>query len=311
MDKEVLDKLMEIKNLYEAGILTKEEMEAEKAKILHSSEVITEKEDEPNVEEIEIAPDAQPLPTDNTGRSVFDEPIREQTKVQRNPGNDGSINKTLLWVALAVVVILVIVLVAANNKSSYNNDYTSNNEEYVDVDSCITDDNSNPVAIEEEGSIDMSNFIEEGSDEDFEINCPWRREYFHNDFGEELLDQPYIATSFQGSWNLEIAFNNDMGFRFALRDNDGEYKHMYSPVVISFRIANGEIYKVIPDDVRNHCAYIQEQDNMRLIAGILETQHKFDILMSYEMYNEPHKMTWNVDYLGGTSMFSKAVDKFL
>lgn len=311
MDQQTIDKLMEIKKLYEAGILTKEEMEAEKAKILHPSEVIIEKQDEPVVEETEIAPDAQPLPTDRFGRIVFDEPIREQTKVQRNPGNDGSINKTLLWVALAVVVVLVIVLVAANNKSSINNDYTSNNEEYVDLDSCITDDNSNPVAIEEEGSIDMSNFIEEGSDEDFEINCPWRREYFHNDFGEELLDQPYIATSFQGSWNLEIAFNNYMGFRFALRDNDGEYKHMYSPVVISFRIANGEIYKIIPDDVRNHCAYIQKQDNMRLIAGILETQHKFDILMSYEMYNEPHKMTWNVDYLGGTSMFSKAVDKFL
>lgn len=311
MEKQTIDKLMEIKQLYEAGILTKEEMEAEKAKILHSSDGKTDKQDEPNVEETESAPDAQPLPMDNTGRIVFDEPIREQTKVQRNPVNDGSINKNLLWVALAVVVILVIVLVAVNNKSSNKNDYTSNNEEYVDVDSCITDDNSNPVVIEEEGSIDMSNFIEEGSDEDFEINCPWRREYFHNDFGEELFDQPYIATSFQGSWNLEIAFNNDMGFRFALRDNDGEYKHMYSPVVISFRIANGEIYKIIPDDVRNHCAYIQEQDNMRLIAGILETQHKFDILMSYEMYNEPHKMTWNVDYLGGTSMFSKAVDKFL
>lgn len=310
MKNEVLDKLMEMKKLYEAGILTKEEMEAEKAKVLHPSET-TDKQEEPDVEEAEIAPDAQPLPMDNTGRVIFGEPVREQTKEKSNQGNDDSLTKPLLWGALAVVVILVIVLVAANNKSSDNNDSPSYNEEYVDVDSCITDDSSDPVAIEEEGSIDMSNFIEEGSDEDFEINCPWRKEYFHNDFGEELLDQPYIATSFQGSWNLEIAFNNDMGFRFALRDNDGEYKHMYSPVVILFRIANGEIYKIIPDDVRYHCAYIQEQDNMRLIAGILETQHKFDILMSYEMYNEPHKMTWNVDYLGGTSMFSKAVDKFL
>ena len=33
--------------------------------------------------------------------------------------------------------------------------------------------------------------------------------------------------------------------------------------------------------------------------------------MSYEMYNEPHKMTWNVDFLGGTSMFNKAVERFL
>lgn len=44
---------------------------------------------------------------------------------------------------------------------------------------------------------------------------------------------------------------------------------------------------------------------------LLDTQSKFDILMSYEMYNEPHKMTWNVDFLGGTSMFNKAVERFL
>lgn len=103
---------MEIKKLYEAGILTKEEMEAEKAKVLHPSET-TEKQDEP---------------------------VREQKKGQRKQGNDGSINKTLLWAALAVIVVLVIVLVAANNKSSNNNDSPSYNEEYVDVDSCITDD---------------------------------------------------------------------------------------------------------------------------------------------------------------------------
>lgn len=112
MEKQTIDKLMEIKKLYEAGILTKEEMEAEKAKVLHPSET-TEKQDEP---------------------------VREQKKGQRNQGNDGSINKTLLWAALAVIVVLVIVLVAANNKSSNNNDSPSYNEEYVDVDSCITDD---------------------------------------------------------------------------------------------------------------------------------------------------------------------------
>lgn len=37
MDKQTIDKLMEIKKLYEAGILTKEEMKAEKAKILPST----------------------------------------------------------------------------------------------------------------------------------------------------------------------------------------------------------------------------------------------------------------------------------
>ena len=42
MDKEVMDKLMEIKKLYDAGVLTKEEMEAEKAKILRPTSVASE-----------------------------------------------------------------------------------------------------------------------------------------------------------------------------------------------------------------------------------------------------------------------------
>ena len=139
MEEQTINKLMEIKKLYEAGILTKEEVEAEKAKVLHPSET-TDKQEEPDVEEAEIAPDAQPLPMDNTGRVIFGEPVREQTKEKSNQGNDDSLTKPLLWGALAVVVILVIVLVAANNKSSDNNDSPSYNEEYVDVDSCITDD---------------------------------------------------------------------------------------------------------------------------------------------------------------------------
>lgn len=44
MDKQTIDKLMEIKKLYEAGILTKEEMKAEKAKILPSTTLQSAKE---------------------------------------------------------------------------------------------------------------------------------------------------------------------------------------------------------------------------------------------------------------------------
>lgn len=43
MNKQTIDKLMEIKKLYEAGVLTKEEMEAEKAKILRPTSVASEK----------------------------------------------------------------------------------------------------------------------------------------------------------------------------------------------------------------------------------------------------------------------------
>ena len=47
MAKSNIDKLMELKQLYEQGILTKEEMEAEKAKILNAP---TPKVESPNNE---------------------------------------------------------------------------------------------------------------------------------------------------------------------------------------------------------------------------------------------------------------------
>jgi uncharacterized protein YqgQ len=48
MAKSNIDKLMELKQLYEQGILTKEEMEAEKAKILNTS---TSQEESPMMKE--------------------------------------------------------------------------------------------------------------------------------------------------------------------------------------------------------------------------------------------------------------------
>lgn len=286
MEQHQIEELNKLKSLLDSGVLTQEEFETEKEKVLKSSTISQSTETKEG--------DIQSVHSNDKAKS-----------------QQGMSNKKKLGIIAAVVFSAVfIIAIISLCKNTGNQTYDSYNETAIADTAEITNSSDTYVTNDDE-SINFDNFVQEGSDEDFEINCPWRREYFHNDFGEELLDQPYIATSFQGSWNLEIAFNYDMGFRFALRDNDGEYKHIYSPVVISFRIANGEIYKIIPDDVRNHCAYIQEQDNMRLIAGILETQHKFDILMSYEMYNEPHKMTWNVDYLAGTSMFSKAVDKFL
>ena len=42
MEQQTIEKLMEIKKLYEAGVLTKEEMEAEKAKILRPTSVASE-----------------------------------------------------------------------------------------------------------------------------------------------------------------------------------------------------------------------------------------------------------------------------
>lgn len=96
MAKSNIDKLMELKQLYEQGILTKEEMEAEKAKILNAS---TPKDESPN-NEIPPVEDA-----DSSFTSTSDE---------ENHGR----NKVIIGIASAIVVAIVAVIGFFLNKQT-------------------------------------------------------------------------------------------------------------------------------------------------------------------------------------------------
>lgn len=96
MAKSNIDKLMELKQLYEQGILTKEEMEAEKAKILNAS---TPKDESPN-NEIPPVEDA-----DSSFASTSDE---------ENHGR----NKVIIGIAAAIVVAIVVIIVFFLNKQT-------------------------------------------------------------------------------------------------------------------------------------------------------------------------------------------------
>ena len=92
-----IDKLMELKLLYELGILTKEEMESEKAKILNSS---TQKVESPN----------NRIPSDETLESSFVS-ISDDNKHNRN-------NKIILGIATVFVVVIVAVIGFYLNKQT-------------------------------------------------------------------------------------------------------------------------------------------------------------------------------------------------
>lgn len=96
MAKSNIDKLMELKQLYEQGILTKEEMEAEKAKILNAS---TPKDESPN-NEIPPVEDA-----DSSFASTSDE---------ENHGR----NKVIIGIAAAIVVAIVVIIGFFLNKKT-------------------------------------------------------------------------------------------------------------------------------------------------------------------------------------------------
>ena len=127
MDKEVMDKLMEIKKLYDAGVLTKEEMEAEKAEILRPTSVASESKKET------VASNDKPQPRTSKGR--LKQGLSKDTKIWLIAGS-------------VVAVMLIIAIIIQNGRSSnsqtYDNDYA-----VADTDTVMVDDTDYDTAVDD------------------------------------------------------------------------------------------------------------------------------------------------------------------
>ena len=127
MDKEIMDKLMEIKKLYDAGVLTKEEMEAEKAKILRPTSVASESKKET------VASNDKPQPCTSKGR--LKQGLSKDTKIWLIAGS-------------VVAVMLIIAIIIQNGRSSnsqtYDNDYA-----VADTDTAMVDDTDYDTAVDD------------------------------------------------------------------------------------------------------------------------------------------------------------------
>lgn len=127
MDKEVMDKLMEIKKLYDAGVLTKEEMETEKAKILRPTSVASESKKET------VASNDKPQP--RTSKGTLKQGLSKDTKIWLIAGS-------------VVAVMLIIAIIIQNGRSSnsqtYDNDYA-----VADTDTVMIDDTDYDTAVDD------------------------------------------------------------------------------------------------------------------------------------------------------------------
>lgn len=127
MDKEVMDKLMEIKKLYDAGVLTKEEMEVEKAKILRPTSVASESKKET------VASNDKPQP--RTSKGTLKQGLSKDTKIWLIAGS-------------VVAVMLIIAIIIQNGRSSnsqtYDNDYA-----VADTDTVMVDDTDYDTAVDD------------------------------------------------------------------------------------------------------------------------------------------------------------------
>ena len=129
MNQQTIDKLMEIKKLYEAGVLTKEEMEAENAKILHPTSVASESKTESKT----VASNDKPQP--RTSKGTLKQGLSKDTKIWLIAGS-------------VVAVMLIIAIIIQNGRSSnsqtYDNDYA-----VADTDTAMVDDTDYDTAVDD------------------------------------------------------------------------------------------------------------------------------------------------------------------
>ena len=123
-----MDKLMEIKKLYDAGVLTKEEMEAEKAKILRPISSVTSE----SKKEM-VASNDKPQP--RTSKGTLKQGLSKDTKIWLIAGS-------------VVAVMLIIAIIIQNGRSSnsqtYDNDYA-----VADTDTVMVDDTDYDTAVDD------------------------------------------------------------------------------------------------------------------------------------------------------------------
>ena len=124
MDKEVMDILMEIKKLYDAGVLTKEELEAEQAEILRPTSVASESKT--------VA--SNDKPQQRTSKGTLKQGLSKDTKIWLIAGS-------------VVAVMLIIAIIIQNGRSSSNQTYDSDYYAVADTDTVMVDDTDYDTAV--------------------------------------------------------------------------------------------------------------------------------------------------------------------
>lgn len=143
MEQQTIDKLMEIKKLYVAGVLTKEEMEAEKAKILRPISSVTSESKKETV-----ASNDKPQP--RTSKGTLKQGLSKDTKIWLIAGS-------------VVAVMLIIAIIIQNGRSSSNQTY-DNDYAVADTDTVMVADTDYDTAVDDSQEQTPQSYAEKAED---------------------------------------------------------------------------------------------------------------------------------------------------
>ena len=308
MAKSNIDKLMELKQLYEQGILTKEEMEAEKAKILNAS---TPKDESPN-NEIPPVEDA-----DSSFASTSDE---------ENHGR----NKVIIGIAAAIVVAIVVIIGFFLNKQIEPKEAATDDIELAQL---ADDPFSDCIIIKELFEIILKGDISElktflktngfkpnGKDEEYS-SAEWTRVYGTGAESDNVsiqmekirelvyLDLSCTKDAIMDKWISEI---KELGYNFEESSVEGEDK------TLSFNKSNGASgliqYTSSPKKIRlnviTNFGYIAEnEDNSDGISARDDTyEYNFVGKIKGKADQYPFKMAFNINEEGKVSGYYIVTD---
>ena len=301
MAKSNIDKLMELKQLYEQGILTKEEMEAEKAKILNAS---TPKDESPN-NEIPPVEDA-----DSSFASTSDE---------ENHGR----NKVIIGIAAAIVVAIVVIIGFFLNKQTEPKEAATDDIELAQL---ADDPFSDCIIIKDLFEIILKGDISElktflktngfkpnGKDEEYS-SAEWTRVYGTGAESDNVsiqmekirelvyLDLSCTKDAIMDKWISEI---KELGYNFEESSVEGEDK------TLSFNKSNGANgliqYTSSPKKIRlnvitNFGYIVENEDNSDDISARDDAyEYNFIGKLKVKADQHPFKMAFNINEEGDVS----------
>lgn len=270
------DQLTKLKDLLDAGTLTQEEFDAAKKRILDT-------EDSTNISPM------PPIPNDNKA------PVSLSKYASK---------KWILW-GIGGVLAIIIMLIVVCNKRDVSQINTNGNQDW-DAAKAESD-------AQFEEALAMAADMNE--DDGLSIGNPWRKEYFRNEWGEEITDSPFIYTVLDGTgWKIQIDFIPPTQewrwgmFRFYLLDNDYRKTSSYGPINILVRGSDGETRVIDVAETRDGITYVIEPSAITLLSHYLD-QETFDIRMEFDKYNERHATQARWEASPGS--YGEAINKLL
>ena len=308
MAKSNIDKLMELKQLYEQGILTKEEMEAEKAKILNAS---TPKDESPN-NEIPPVEDA-----DSSFASTSDE---------ENHGR----NKVIIGIAAAIVVAIVVIIGFFLNKQTEPKEAATDDIELAQL---ADDPFSDCIIIKDLFEIILKGDISElktflktngfkpnGKDEEYS-SAEWTKVYGTGAESDNVsiqmekirelvyLDLSCTKDAIMDKWISEI---KELGYTFEESSVEGEDK------TLSFNKSNGASgliqYTSSPKKIRlnviTNFGYIAENEDNSDDISARDDAYEYNFVgkIKGKADQYPFKMAFNINEEGKVSGYYIVTD---